>query len=326
MLRGESGYSLHDCIATGISLDNSTLSFYFPNGIVMGNLAPKGRHIPYWHSSPTKLSFIGADLRFFHVYENWDVDKGILNSNVTCYELNEIIEMVSNGKWKIEFVYEYRTYKAMLYDCCLIEKNGDNISRRQLYFALDAEQILLEWNDDDIPEMGVDLFADNLRFLGNTEEERQYDFCLHGNVTLRIDGRLAVDSVKCCVTASALRFLRSLFTDHRAGDDEEFFFPCCGNMLIPSENGRSVTIIGCPNGTDISIERKCNLVYIVAGQIDQYVPYEEYKSSVLAFAKQILRFLQNSPERKFESEADEMGFKAFMNEYLSLIDNARCDS
>ena len=304
-------FSLHDCVAENITFENGKLSFYFLDGILISEkYAPQERHTPIWQTGPAKITFSDADMRFFRVFSGNIVQE---------YPFFDVMVKVSSGEWSLDFDDEYRSYRAVLFSGVLRKTVHSKITFDHFTFALDYSELTCEWNEDEIPDNGVDLFADNLHFLGRTDEERQYDFCLHGNVTLRINGRLAVDSMKCCVTASALRFLRTLYTNHNAGEDEEYLFPCCGNMLIPSENGRSVTIIGCPNGTDISIERKCNLVHIVAGQIDQYVPYEEYKSSVLAFAKQIFRFIQNSPERLFTNDREKRGYEAFICEYTALL-------
>lgn len=167
---------------------------------------------------------------------------------------------------------------------------------------------------------GVALFANNLHFLGNTEEEQQHDFCLHGKATMRVNGYLLVDEVDCCVTASALRFLRSLSSDHKTGE-EEFLFPCCGNMLIPSDDGKTVTIIGCSNGVDLEISTPCqsSQTMIKSKKLCQFVPHDEYRASVLAYAGEILRFLKNSPERIFAESFEKQGYEAFLTEYANLL-------
>ena len=167
----------------------------------------------------------------------------------------------------------------------------------------------------------VDLFADNLHFLGNTEEEQQHDFCLHGKVTMCVNGCLLVNQLECCVTASALRFLRTLSSDHKMVE-EEFLFPCCGNMLIPSDDGKTVTIIGCPNGEDLEISTHCqdNQTMIKNENTCQFVPYDEYRTAVLAYAEHILRFQQNNPERIFAEDFEKKGYEAFLTECKSLLE------
>ena len=313
-------YSLHDCVATDMAWDNDNLTFFFPNGVMIGEkLSPKGRHLCWGRSAPAKLTFVGADLAFFHVYEPWKNDSECLHSSVTWYELPEVVKKVSNGEWRIEFYDEYRNFHANFYRCTLLQKDNNP----DLLFALDYEQLICEWNEEDNPEQGVDLFADGLHFLGNTEEERRQDLCLHGKVTMRVNGHLLADEIECCVTASALRFLRSLSADHKTGE-EEFLFPCCGNMLIPSEDGKTVTVIGCPNGSDleISTHRQGNQTIIKSESesIFQFVTFNEYRASVLAYARQILRFLQNSPERLFKDDYEKKGYESFLTEFNDLME------
>ena len=167
----------------------------------------------------------------------------------------------------------------------------------------------------------IELFADNLHFLGNTEEERRQDLCLHGKVTMRVNGHFFADEKECCVTASALRFLRSLSSDHKTGE-EEFLFPCCGNMLIPSDDGKTVTVIGCPNGEDLEISTHIfgNQTKIANKDACQFVTFDEYRAAVLAYAKQVLGFIHNSPERAFTDEFEKKGYEAFLTEFNDLME------
>ena len=144
---------------------------------------------------------------------------------------------------------------------------------------------------------------------------------MHGKVTMRVNGHLFADENECCVTASALRFLRSLSNDHKVSE-EEFLFPCCGNMLIPSDDGKTITIIGCPNGEDleISTHRSGKQTKIANINACQFVTFDEYRAAVLAYAKQVLRFLQNSPERVFKDDYEKKGYEAFLTEFNDLME------
>ena len=315
-------FGIHDCVATDMIYENGDLSFFFPEGVIMGEeLVPKGRYLPFGRSSPAKLTFIGAELTFFHVYEPWKNDGECLHSSVTWYELPEVIKKVSSGEWRIEFYDEYRNCRADFYRCAILQKDHSGGRGLDLLFALDYEQLICEWNEDDNPEQGVDLFADGLHFLGNTEDERRRDLCLHGRVTMRVNGHLLADEIECCVTASALRFLRSLSSDHKTGE-EEFLFPCCGNMLIPSDDGKTVTVIGCPNGEDleISTHRAGNQTKIANKDVCQFVTFDEYRAAVLAYAKQVLGFIKNSPERMFKDDLEKKGYEAFLTEFNDLME------
>ncbi len=315
-------FGLHDCVATDVTYENGDLTFFFPDGIITGKeLSPKGRYLSWGRSAPAKLTFVGADLAFFHVYWSWKNDGERLHSSVTGYELPEVIKKVSSGEWRIEFFDEYCNGRADFYRCVILQKEDNGGRGLDLLFALDYEQLICEWNEEDNPEQGVDLFADGLHFLGNTEEERKQDLCLHGKVTMRVNGHIFADEKECCVTASALRFLRSLSSDHKTGE-EEFLFPCCGNMLIPSDDGKTVTVIGCPHGEDleISTHRAGNQTKIANKDACQFVTFDEYRAAVLAYAKQVLRFLQNSPERVFKDDYEKAGYEAFLTEFNDLME------
>lgn len=318
------GLSLHDCIATDMVWENGDLTFFFPDGVAIGEvLTPKCRHINPVRSAPAKLTFVGADPAFFHVYEPWKAKGELLHSTVIWYDLPEVVQKVSGGEWRIEFIEEYRNFHSNLYRCVLLKKDSDNERDPELIFALDYEQLICEWNDEDTPKQGVELFANDLRFLGNTEDERRQDLCLHGRATMRVNGHLFADEIECCITASALRFLRSLLSDHKTGE-EEFLFPCCGNMLVPSDGGKTVTVIGCPNGHDLAIttHRSGNQTKIEDENVYQFVTFEEYRSAVLGYAKQVLNFIKNSPEKVFKDGFEKQGYEAFLTEFKDLMEKA----
>lgn len=98
----------------------------------------------------------------------------------------------------------------------------------------------------------IELRAEDLHFLGDTEESRREDYCVHGNVIFKLDNDIIECGEDWCVSASAVRFMRSVLNNHFSGA-EEHMIPCCGHFLIPSEDGKTVRIIGCNNGVDFDV-------------------------------------------------------------------------
>lgn len=162
------------------------------------------------------------------------------------------------------------------------------------------------------------LSAANLHYIGDSEESKRHDLCVHGNVTLIINGTVIDDGGEWCVSASALRFMRSVLKDHFSGA-EEHMLPCCGHFMIPSDDGRTVTVIGCPNGIDFDVVHDGDRVVItVFGDRSFVVGINEYKSAVLSYASQIGLFMNDAPSRIFDDELSESGYKAFMTEWSAL--------
>ena len=171
----------------------------------------------------------------------------------------------------------------------------------------------------------MELYAKNLFFRGDTEADRAYDCCLHGNIVFKIDNIILSDDSEPCVSASAHRFLHTLVKNHFMGA-EEFLIPCCGHTMIPSEDKMSVSIIGCNNGIDFNIiHEEENIAIITADNCEYRIPFEEYKSAVISFAKQVMDFYQANPPREFEDEFDKDGYSAFVTEWYSLYDKAITD-
>lgn len=164
----------------------------------------------------------------------------------------------------------------------------------------------------------MQLTAGDLHFLGDTEKERRQDYCLHGNVFLGIDGTVLCDGGEWCVSASALRFMRSVFDDHVPASGEQII-PCCGHFMIPSENGKTVDIIGCSNGIDFDVIHENGGITIkTADSKKLFVDCREYRRAVTGFAGQIEQFISNSPSRIFDDDWDRAAVSAFRNEWAEL--------
>lgn len=164
----------------------------------------------------------------------------------------------------------------------------------------------------------MQLTAGDLHFLGDTEKERRQDYCLHGNVFLGIDGTVLCDGGEWCVSASALRFMRSVFDDHVPASGEQII-PCCGHFMIPSEDGKTVDIIGCSNGIDFDVIHENGGITIKTADGGKFfVDCREYRRAVTEFACQIERFISNSPARIFDDDWDRAAVSAFRNEWAEL--------
>ena len=168
----------------------------------------------------------------------------------------------------------------------------------------------------------MELYASNMFFRGNHEKEQVYDCCIHGNLIFKIGDKLLSDDTHWCVSASAFRFLQTLFENHFMGA-EEFLIPCCGHVMIPSEDKLSVSISGCSNGIDFNIIHEDESITIVTADRTEYrIPFTEYKTAVLSFAKQVMNFYQSNPPREFEDNFDKDGFHAFVTQWHLLYEKA----
>ena len=164
----------------------------------------------------------------------------------------------------------------------------------------------------------MQLTAGDLHFLGDSEKERRQDYCLHGNVFLGIDGTVLCDGGEWCVSASALRFMRSVFDDHIPTSGEQMI-PCCGHFMIPSEDGKTVDIIGCSNGIDFDVIHENGGITIKTADGEKFfIDCGEYRRAVTEYAGQVERFLSNPPARIFDDDWDRAAVSAFRNEWTEL--------
>lgn len=168
----------------------------------------------------------------------------------------------------------------------------------------------------------MELYASDMFFRGDNEKEQVYDCCIHGKIIFKFGDELLSDDTQWCVSASAYRFLHTLFENHFMGA-EDFLIPCCGHTMIPSEDKKSVRIIGCSNGIDFDIIHEQENIIIKTTDHNEYtVPFVDYKNAVLSFAKQVVDFYQSNPPREFEDDFDKDGYSAFVTEWYSLYNKA----
>ena len=57
----------------------------------------------------------------------------------------------------------------------------------------------------------MELYASDMFFHGDNEKEQAYDCCIHGTVIFRIEEKLLSDDTEWCISASAYRFLHTIF-------------------------------------------------------------------------------------------------------------------
>lgn len=162
------------------------------------------------------------------------------------------------------------------------------------------------------------LYAEDLHYLGETEKERQRDCCVHGRVVFSVGDTVIEGDGEWCAGASALRFLRSVSSDHFSGA-EEHMIPCCGHLMIPADGGKAVAVVGCSNGVDFDVIHENGRVTLRTGVGGVFsVPFSEYREAVLFLAEQIEGFMRDAPARIVDDPFDKAGYEAFQTEWHAL--------
>ena len=156
--------------------------------------------------------------------------------------------------------------------------------------------------------------AEQLTWIGDNPDDPD-DLCAHGDVTVEVEGRNLFYS--CCASAAALQMLRTLTEDHRRDPQQLQMMPCCGHFMIADKNLENVSIVGCDYGVDYDVIHREGGVSLITeeGEIF-YIPMEEYRREVLAFARTIEEFYQRcTPKKLPEDEFERNGYLAFWNEW-----------
>lgn len=163
----------------------------------------------------------------------------------------------------------------------------------------------------------IQLDVTDFHWLGDSDKEKQYDLCLHAHVFLKLDDDILSDE-ECCVSAAALRFMRSVFTNHFMGA-EQHMLPCCGHFMVPSEDKQTVDIYGCSNGVDFDVLHEDTDIVIRTADLKLYrYPFYEYRNAVLSFAGEVEQYYCDSPERITENSFEADCLTAFKAEWNAL--------
>lgn len=111
----DSVISLHDCYANCMQLESGILSFYFHDGFWV---TPS--HHANTSSNTVRTDFSQVD---YHIVDDITVNvfkKSILGKTIRIeWTLEELVELINNGTFSLEFLYHYKSYYAQLYKCLL---------------------------------------------------------------------------------------------------------------------------------------------------------------------------------------------------------------
>jgi hypothetical protein len=90
--------------------------------------------------------------------------------------------------------------------------------------------------------------------------------------------------------------------------------------MVSSDDNQLVEIYGCCNGIDFDVVHDGeNMVIKTIDSKTYHCPFYEYHDVVLAFSKEVERFISDSPERIVpDEEPEKSGFAAFKNEWFRL--------
>ncbi|MBQ8398088.1 MAG: hypothetical protein IJX53_07850 [Clostridia bacterium] len=154
-----------------------------------------------------------------------------------------------------------------------------------------------------------------LYFLGDSLERQKQDLCLHGHILFRI-GKDTLGYGDYCVSAAAMRFLRTLTENHYVSESDQLL-PCCGHNMFASPDKMSVDIGSCPDGDDFDILHENGGITVICHDWGTYhLDYAEYCDTVLGFCAAVEQFYRDNPRDLADTDAAEHdAFEAYWNEW-----------
>lgn len=144
------------------------------------------------------------------------------------------------------------------------------------------------------------------------------DFCAHSLVQFEIEGQQVTpaDVGDITVSAAAIYLLRTLESDHvLESETDELLFPHCGHAMYDTGD-QDVTIVGCPNGFDVSVIRNGETVSLGTEDGRSFVvSFKDWRPAVFGFSDHVRAFYKNSLPKTFSDKYDERGFERMWSEW-----------
>ncbi len=171
-----------------------------------------------------------------------------------------------------------------------------------------------------IPPFEIKLLS--ISWVKDDGKDDPKDLCAHGNVFLRIGNEILSDKDRrWTVSSTALHLMRTIFQDYNAGDYYSQLLPCCGHGFYPSPDGKTVTLGGCPNGINWTIEHLKNgdIKHSTWNETEVIVPPDEYATIIFRFATEVETFYENSQSKDLSGDLERQnGYLAFWREWRAL--------
>lgn len=137
----DSVLSLHDCDANRIQFENGILSFYFPNG--------------FWVTPSHHANNCGKTVRTDFSQVDYHIDddvsiyvfrKNIFGKIIRIeWTLEELVHLINNNTFSLEFLYQYKGYNEELLKCLLhFDKEPYHY---ECQIEIPTSKVLYRWNN-----------------------------------------------------------------------------------------------------------------------------------------------------------------------------------
>ena len=135
---------LHDCYANSMNYENGVLSFVFPEGFWVTPQHNKNDSDKIVRTDLSQVTFdlldrVAEDVRIYIFRRNKNAD-----TVREEWELDNFINKVNSGFFKVEFIDEYKTYQSNLYKCWVHFDNEPY--HYECEIIIDTENVTYNWN------------------------------------------------------------------------------------------------------------------------------------------------------------------------------------
>lgn len=134
--------SLHDCHATQMSLNNYTLSFYFPDGFEVAQGSVSDMKLYYTGASQVDFSLLYSADCAITIYIFTENNGETLR---TEYTVEDFMRQLNTDGYSLEFLYAYIGVQTFRFDCWLWFE--DEPYHKECELIISAESVTYQWNE-----------------------------------------------------------------------------------------------------------------------------------------------------------------------------------
>ena len=141
----ENLFSLHDCVAKSAYFRDGVFGFELEDGFWVLTDHPDNSTNEVVRTDFSKIEFALED------GEDYDFRIYVLSKNIfgqmVCKEwtVNEFLDKINNGKYQLEFVYEYSRYNSKIFECDL--RSSKKPYRKECILRISLTHINYYWNN-----------------------------------------------------------------------------------------------------------------------------------------------------------------------------------
>lgn len=137
--------SLHDCRATRMFINDGNLHFEYNDGFWVLTTNENNPHNETFKTDLSQLKVCNFEIENIYIFNKFRLFRRLISTKRIDITIETLIDNINNGKWELEFLYEYHTYQGMLFNCWIWMNQKP--CHKECQIALQCDDMEYFWNN-----------------------------------------------------------------------------------------------------------------------------------------------------------------------------------